>query len=396
MKYFKVIFSDYSETVGEYKTRADAERGARHYCEVWNLSETVREVSEITLEEYSRKTGKPAPVAAKEEKPKKNRIPRKAKKIYITWLIDTTGHKTGDRATVEKDDNGQWIETTESGKTYLVFVSMLRNRDVIQVDGIEMDEEPQTVTTDPATISDKETYRSKAADSQNPLYIVQCKSSRRPWTDYSSPATLEKCETIKARAEARRTCNTSGELLTYRIITATTSEESPEDVQTDTRSQEEPARAETGTTGAPYNDGPTAGESCTMNDERPTTGDDCTTESTTGSQETPTETAKKDASQTTPKTAPPRHENPKAEQTTTNRRKEPPQATGRDEARTHGPPRKAAAASQIPKRKHCKIKFYGPKIFRKDFCSSFRHHFRIRKFQGEKSRPPGGYQKNAV
>lgn len=327
---------------------------------------------------------------------KKNRIPRKAKKLYITWLIDTTAHKTGEHATVEKNDSGQWIETAESGKTYLVFVSMLRNGNVIQVDGIETDEEPQTVTTAAPTISEN-TSGSNAADSQSPLYIVQCKSSRRPWTDYSSPATLDECETIKARAEARRTCSTSGELLTYRIITATTSEESPEDVQTNTRSQEEPAQAETGTTGAPCtHDGPTAGESCTTSDDTPTTGADCTHGSPTGSQETPTETGEKGKSQIDPQTAPPRHESPKAEQTTTDGRKEPPRAAQRDEAKTHGPPLKAAAASQIPKRKHCKIGFYGPKISRKDFCSSFRHHFRSGKFQDKNSRPPGGYQKIAV
>ena len=51
-----------------------------------------------------------------------------------------------------------------------------------------------------------------------PAYIVQCRSPRRPWTDYSSPATLAECETIKGRAEARRTCDVNGDLLTYRII----------------------------------------------------------------------------------------------------------------------------------------------------------------------------------
>lgn len=68
-----------------------------------------------------------------------NRIPRNAKKIYITWKVDTTGNKAGDRATVEKTERG-WIETTESGKTYFMPLALLRNTDAVQVDQIETDE----------------------------------------------------------------------------------------------------------------------------------------------------------------------------------------------------------------------------------------------------------------
>ena len=52
-----------------------------------------------------------------------------------------------------------------------------------------------------------------------PAYIVQCRSKRRPWTDYSSPATLEECEQIKERAEARHVLNQNGEPIMYRIAT---------------------------------------------------------------------------------------------------------------------------------------------------------------------------------
>ena len=53
-------------------------------------------------------------------------------------------------------------------------------------------------------------------------YIVQCKAegTRRPWTDYSSPATLEECETIKARAEARNIYSVNGQRIIYRITAA--------------------------------------------------------------------------------------------------------------------------------------------------------------------------------
>lgn len=53
MKYFLVIFSDYSETIGKQKSKAAMMKDARQYCRMWNLSETVREVMEITEEEYN-------------------------------------------------------------------------------------------------------------------------------------------------------------------------------------------------------------------------------------------------------------------------------------------------------------------------------------------------------
>lgn len=68
-----------------------------------------------------------------------NRIPRNAKRIYITWKIDTTGNKSGDRATVERIE-GKWIETTESGKQFFMPLVLLRNADAVQVDKIETDE----------------------------------------------------------------------------------------------------------------------------------------------------------------------------------------------------------------------------------------------------------------
>ena len=159
MKYYLVIFSDYSETVGKQTSRAAMERDARAYCHMWGLSETVREVQEITAEEYSRRTGKPTEEPAeKPAKKKGNRIPRNARKIFVTWLIDTTGNKAGDSATVEKDDRGQWIETTASGERYAVPVSMLRNADIIRIEKIETTEDAsETIPTEetaPATVSE--------------------------------------------------------------------------------------------------------------------------------------------------------------------------------------------------------------------------------------------------
>ena len=52
MKYYIVIFSDFSETVGKQTSKSAMMKDARMYCKMWNLSETVREVKEITPEEY--------------------------------------------------------------------------------------------------------------------------------------------------------------------------------------------------------------------------------------------------------------------------------------------------------------------------------------------------------
>lgn len=52
MRYYKIIFSDYSETIGTAANKAEALKNGRHYCKIWNLSETVREVVEISENEY--------------------------------------------------------------------------------------------------------------------------------------------------------------------------------------------------------------------------------------------------------------------------------------------------------------------------------------------------------
>ena len=53
MKYYKIIFSDYSETIGKQTSKAAMERDARAYCRAWNLEETVKDVIEITETEYN-------------------------------------------------------------------------------------------------------------------------------------------------------------------------------------------------------------------------------------------------------------------------------------------------------------------------------------------------------
>ena len=277
---------------------------------------------------------------------KPNRIPRKFYKLYITMLIETSAAAPGDRATVYRDEYNELIMETESGKKYRVFISMLRNPEVVRIDRIaendpateeqknkeraflsdyiieardsskierllketsnraelfweevraiagnlsdhaqsryqvlaealykrrftapttpaadeaeqtptetasapqsatetttttaeeitpeETPKKPQRDAETRAAITDGETPAEAAEapqrateDTQSALYIVQCRSPRRRWIDYSSPAPLEKCEEIKATAEARRTCNIYGELTIYRITEAAPAE----------------------------------------------------------------------------------------------------------------------------------------------------------------------------
>lgn len=108
----------------------------------------------------------------------------------------------------------------------------------------EAPKDPQRDAETRATITDGETPAEAAEapqrateDTQSALYIVQCRSPRRRWIDYSSPAPLEKCEEIKATAEARRTCSNNGELLQYRITEAAPAEaaESPAEAHGETQ-----------------------------------------------------------------------------------------------------------------------------------------------------------------
>lgn len=57
-----------------------------------------------------------------------NVIPRKAKKIDVEFLIDTSAHSRYMKA--EKSDTDGWIGKSESGEKFSLPISMLRNSDV--------------------------------------------------------------------------------------------------------------------------------------------------------------------------------------------------------------------------------------------------------------------------
>lgn len=83
------------------------------------------------MEEYSKK------------KTTAGRIPRNATQLYITFLVDTSASKKGYSTMIYKSD-GKWIYKDENGRLWRVCASMLRNSDIIQVNGTE---EPKNAPT---------------------------------------------------------------------------------------------------------------------------------------------------------------------------------------------------------------------------------------------------------
>jgi hypothetical protein len=55
MKYYKIIFSDYSETIGKQTSKAAMLKDAKAYCRAWDLTETIKEIIEISETEYNSK-----------------------------------------------------------------------------------------------------------------------------------------------------------------------------------------------------------------------------------------------------------------------------------------------------------------------------------------------------
>ena len=178
-------------------------------------TESQREPEAVAAEEEpteaekdaQRATERPQKPATDQEK--KNRIPRNAKKIYITWLIDTSSTKAGDHDTVEKTERG-WIGTTATGTNYFMFVSLLRNGHAVQIDRIET----QETATEPAgdqekTTGDKDSTRSDKASQSATEDAPTVSETQSPATH--APATQEAttCDTMRQYAE-RTTMPRSG------------------------------------------------------------------------------------------------------------------------------------------------------------------------------------------
>lgn len=61
-----------------------------------------------------------------------NHIPRAAKKLDVTYLLETSAGAPGTHMVAEKTDNG-WSGTDDSGKRWHLFVEHLRNENLCKI-----------------------------------------------------------------------------------------------------------------------------------------------------------------------------------------------------------------------------------------------------------------------
>ena len=53
MKYYKIFFSDYSETIGKAANKREMQKNANLYVKQWNLTEKITDIQEISETEYN-------------------------------------------------------------------------------------------------------------------------------------------------------------------------------------------------------------------------------------------------------------------------------------------------------------------------------------------------------
>lgn len=53
MKFYKIIFTDYSETIGTAANKSAMKKDANYYCRAWNLEERPKDIIEISEAEYN-------------------------------------------------------------------------------------------------------------------------------------------------------------------------------------------------------------------------------------------------------------------------------------------------------------------------------------------------------
>lgn len=170
------------------------------------------------MEEYSKK------------KTTAGRIPRNATQIYITFLVDTSASKKGYSTMIYKS-NGKWIYKDKNGRLWRVCASMLRNSDVIQVNGTEEpknaptgEETPEPVQTTTTTENEPEngtqaaktTYMETFKKEYSRIYNHLYEHEGQPGVDATrrkySRLFDESWEDIKDIVKAF--CQKSGDLLT--------------------------------------------------------------------------------------------------------------------------------------------------------------------------------------
>lgn len=171
----------YGYFVYQYKSTSGAERAAiataanpdNYYMDIpaASLPEYIQQISQETPKAYfiDKITGldiipegTPASTPTAKSEPKRNRIPRKFTRLYITMLNDTTAGQDGTRATVYRNEYGELIEETENGERYRANLALLRTADLVRIDKIET-EEPTPDTTPAESIPEESPAKEPAA-----------------------------------------------------------------------------------------------------------------------------------------------------------------------------------------------------------------------------------------
>lgn len=145
-----------------------------------DLAGFIEQIKQDTPRAYfiDRATGEGIILLSAKTPTQKNRIPRKFSKLYITILKDTTAGTAGTRATVYRNQYGDLVEETETGKIYACNLSMLRLADFTRIDRIETEEAAPVETdekpiTTPENVSDDEETTNAPETAQKaaePLY----------------------------------------------------------------------------------------------------------------------------------------------------------------------------------------------------------------------------------
>ena len=52
MKYYEIIFTNGSETIGKQKNKTEMRKDANLYCKQWHLTERVQAINEISEAEF--------------------------------------------------------------------------------------------------------------------------------------------------------------------------------------------------------------------------------------------------------------------------------------------------------------------------------------------------------
>ena len=173
VKYGYIVYK-YTSTSGTARAAiAPAKNPDCYYMDIpeSDLPRIIQQISQETPKAYfiDKTTGldiipegTPASTPTAKTESKRNRLPRKFTKLYITMLTDTTAGQAGTRATVYRNKYGELVEETESGELYAANLALLRTADLVRIDRIET-EEPTPDATPADVIPEESPAKEPAA-----------------------------------------------------------------------------------------------------------------------------------------------------------------------------------------------------------------------------------------